>query len=438
MKPFDGISVRSFDTPPGWSCVRVDSVLRPIRRSVSAEWLSGREVFHYSIPSIEQTGDGQLEDGTYIDSGKLLLQGGEVLVSKLNPRKGRVLIAKSRQCPVVASGEFVALDPRGILPRFAAYLLSSDGVRQFLASAVHSVTRSHQRVDPATLTKAWIAVPGSDEQRAISAFLDGETAKVDELVRKKQLLLSLLRLRQDAIICRLVAGMESATPKRYSGYSWLGDVPAHWNVLALKRIAKRVVVGIAEASTHAYADSGVPLVRTTNVKANRIDASDLLYINQEFADKNCSKYMRAGDIVTARTGNPGVSGVVAAELDGSQCFTMLITTLREPHVPEFFCYYINSDSARTYFALEGWGTAQINISVPILQMLPVPCPPEGEQRQIAKKIENSVSESQRQLDLISAAIERLREYRLSLISAAVIGQIDVRNYHPQEADVLCR
>lgn len=283
-----------------------------------------------------------------------------------------------------------------------------------------------------------IPLPPINEQHALADFLDRETAKVDDLIARKQQLLILLQSRQDAVVRQLVVGQDLDVPKRRSGYSWLGDVPAHWKVLALKRIAKRVVVGIAEASTQAYADSGVPLVRTTNVKANKIDTSDLLYINKEFADKNRSKYMRAGDIVTARTGNPGISGVIPTELDGSQCFTMLITTLREDHVPEFFCYYINSEPARTYFALEGWGTAQINISVPILQMLPVPCPPEKEQQQIAERIKGSMEAFERQVNLINEAIERLREYRSSLISTAVTGQIDIRTYRPQEAAALCQ
>jgi type I restriction enzyme S subunit len=179
-------------------------------------------------------------------------------------------------------------------------------------------------------------------------------------------------------------------------------------------------------------------VRTTNVKANRVDVTGLLYIERTFADKNRSKYMQAGDIVTARTGHPGISGVIPKELDQSQCFTMLITTLEEGHVPEFFCYYINSELARTYFALEGWGTAQLNISVPILQMLPVPCPPENEQRQIAEKIAIAVSQSEHRAARVLDAIRVLREYRSSLISAVVTGQIDVRTYRPQEATALCQ
>jgi type I restriction enzyme S subunit len=283
-----------------------------------------------------------------------------------------------------------------------------------------------------------IPAPPIDEQCAIADFLDRETARIDVLTARKQQLLELLKSRHDAQTLRFVLGNHHAGPSRHSGYSWLGEVPQHWKVMALKRIAKRVVVGIAEASTQAYVDFGVPLVRTTNVRANKIDTSELLFIEQSFAEKNRSKYMRFGDIVTARTGNPGISGVIPPELDRSQCFTMLITTLTQPNVPEFFCYYINSEAARTYFGLEGWGTAQINISVPILQMLPVPCPPEDEQHEIVSTISKAASESERQTSQVSLGIERLKEYRSALISAAVTGQIDVRTYRPQEAAATCQ
>ncbi len=321
--------------------------------------------------------------------------------------------------------------------RFLFYVTRSHDFRK-LGEAEMYGAGGQKRVPESFVRDFRAYVPSLEEQRAIADFLDRETAKVDDLITRKQQLLTLLRSRQEAVVRQIVVGQDLDVPKRGSGYYWLGDTPSHWKVLALKRIAKRVVVGIAEASTHAYADSGIPLVRTTNVKANKIDTADLLYINKEFADKNRSKYMRAGDIVTARTGNPGISGVIPTELDGSQCFTMLITTLREDHVPEFFCYYINSEPARTYFALEGWGSAQINISVPILQMLPVPCPPEKEQRQIAQRIRRSMDAFERQVNLINEAIERLREYRSSLISTAMTGQIDVRNYRTQEAAALCQ
>jgi type I restriction enzyme S subunit len=112
---------------------------------------------------------------------------------------------------------------------------------------------------------------------------------------------------------------------------------------------------------------------------------------------------------------------------------MLITTLHLGADGEYYCYWMNSLPAQCYFGLEGWGTAQINISVPILKALPVPIPPTSEQRDIVAyldremcKIDALTAEAQRAVDL-------LQERRTALISAAVTGQIDVRGLPPSEA-----
>jgi type I restriction enzyme S subunit len=134
----------------------------------------------------------------------------------------------------------------------------------------------------------------------------------------------------------------------------------------------------------------------------------------------------AGDLVTVRTGVPGTTAVIPKELDRSQCFTMLISTPRPGQVPAFLSYFLNSESARVYFDLEGWGTAQTNISVPILQGIPTPVPQEPEQRQIVTHIETEVGRIELLLAKVRIAIERLNELRASLIFAAVTGKIDVR------------
>jgi type I restriction enzyme, S subunit len=104
-----------------------------------------------------------------------------------------------------------------------------------------------------------------------------------------------------------------------------------------------------------------------------------LFIEEAFADGRQSKYVRAGDILTVRTGNAGVSAVVPPEFDRSQCFTQLITTLRAGQVPELVCVALNASECRHYFAIAGWGSAQANISVPLLAATPVPDVPEEHQ-----------------------------------------------------------
>jgi type I restriction enzyme S subunit len=275
--------------------------------------------------------------------------------------------------------------------------------------------------------------PSLSEQKAIASFLNIETAKLDALMDEQQRLIDLLVEKRQAVISHAVTkGLDHKVIMKSSGVEWLGDVPAHWDYAALTRIASRVVVGIAEAATHAYADSGVPILRSTNIRAGKI-IGEILYIDPEFAGGRDSKQIKAQDLITVRTGNAGVTAVIPPEFDGCQCFTMLITTLNKGSLPEYYCYWINSVSAQCYFQLEGWGTAQINISVPILKALPVPVPPTAEQEAIVAFLDYEVGK----LDALSVqanhVIDLLHERRSALISAAVTGQIDVRKMYVEVA-----
>ena len=94
--------------------------------------------------------------------------------------------------------------------------------------------------------------------------------------------------------------------------------------------------------------------------------------------------------------------------------------------PEYYCYWINSRAARHYFHIEGWGTAQVNISVPILKELPIAIPPSEEQQAIAEYLDAEASVFDSLRVEAEDVIELLKERRSALIAAAVTGKIDVR------------
>lgn len=272
--------------------------------------------------------------------------------------------------------------------------------------------------------------PPIEEQEAIAAFLDRETSKIDALIAEQQRLAVLLKEKRQAVISHAVTkGLDPSVPMKASGVEWLDDVPAHWECGSLVRIANRIVVGIAEAATHAYVDSGVPILRSTNIRAGRI-VGDILQVEPGFAADRGSKQMYSGDLVTVRTGNAGVTAVVPPELDQSQCFTMLITTLKKPHSSRYYCYWLNSLPAQDYFALEGWGTAQVNISVPILKALPIPIPPIVEQEHIADHLDCILDQFNALVSEAEGAMNLLRERRMGVISSAVTGQVDARTKVP--------
>lgn len=308
---------------------------------------------------------------------------------------------------------------------FLARAFSAVGLRDQFELAANGITRFGLGGD--AISTGVFAMPHESEQLAIAAFLDRETARIEKLMKKKEQLIELLQEQRTALITRSVTkGLDQMVSMKDSGVEWLGEIPAHWDVRKLKHVCERVFVGIAEAATFAYVDDGVPMLRSTDVRENRVRTDDIRRIDRRLADRLLTKQLRAGDIVTVRTGNAGVSAVVPAEYDGGQCFTLVVSRPARGHISRYFCYWLNTPCGRQQFAIEGMGTAQINISVPIVQNAIVCIPPPPEQEQVAKFLEVELARGDALICKIQEAIVRLSELRAALISAAVTGKIDVR------------
>ena len=224
-------------------------------------------------------------------------------------------------------------------------------------------------------------LPTIVEQQKIANFLDHETTQIDTLIAKQEKLIELLKEKRQAVISHAVTkGLNINALMKDSGVEWLGQVPEHWTVSRYKYCTSRVVVGIAEAATHAYSEKGIPIIRATNIKEEGININDTLYLKESFANMNEGKYLYTNDIITVRTGYPGISAVIPETLDKSHCFTNLVSTPKSSHCPHFLNEYLNSRMGKAYFALFGWGSAQKNISVPILQEFPIAYPELAEQK----------------------------------------------------------
>jgi type I restriction enzyme, S subunit len=385
--------------------------------------------------------DGTLHDDTFKSlpeevARPFLLKQGDLLLARSGATVGKTFMYRESWGKACHAGYLIRcrVNPALARPEFVAYFATTANYWGWLSSVFIQATI--QNVSAEKYANLLLPIPPLDEQSVIVRFLDQETSRIDGLVAKKERLIELLQEKRTALISHAVTkGLNPNAPMKDSGVEWLGEIPAHWEVKAFKRVTTRVDVGIAEAATHAYAETGVPILRSTNVRPNRLELDDVLHIEPWFAEKNRSKLLFQGDIVTVRTGNAGVSAVVPESLHRSQCFTMLISTLKDRQVPEFFCYLLNADAGQTVFKLDGWGTAQVNISVPILKEVPVVEPPFEEQKIIVDYVKSQTAKLDALIAKTLNSIERLREYRTALISAAVTGKIDVRQPPPSASEV---
>ena len=149
------------EIPTDWRFEKTKTLCEREKRTISVEEFENQKVIHYSIPNVQEFGTGVEELGEDIDSSKLLFSGGEVLVSKLNPRKGCVTRVRfHNDLMVIGSGEFVPLVPKKNLnPEFFHYFIQSPRYSEFLDSNVESVTRSHQRVSPDIIYDLRVPLP---------------------------------------------------------------------------------------------------------------------------------------------------------------------------------------------------------------------------------------------------------------------------------------
>ncbi|MGQ2924398.1 MAG: restriction endonuclease subunit S [Hydrogenophaga sp.] len=172
-----------------------------------------------------------------------------------------------------------------------------------------------------------------------------------------------------------------------AGYeqSELGLIPSDWDIQPLTELAEKVMVGIASAATHAYRDRGVTMFRNQNIKPGYLDDADVLYIAEEYELTFKNKRLKAGDLLTARTGYPGTTSLVPVVHEGAQSFTTLITRPKKTVInSEFLCCFINSEAGQRYFDSAQIGGGQKNVNAAAMKQLPVLVPKNiAEQKAIA-------------------------------------------------------
>ncbi len=420
------------DVPEHWEVKRSDSCLSYSRAQLDPSEFKGLEVFHYSIPVVQETGTGQLENGSEIASGKQVIKRRVVLVSKLNPRKGTICIADSQQALTLCSTEFVALEPFNCEIQYLHYLVRTEGFRQKLESTVTSVTNSHQRASPADIYRFWGAFPPLAEQTAIAEFLDRETAKIDGLVAEQRRLIALLKEKRQAVISHAVTkGLHPNAPTKPSGIPWLGDVPAHWEVKRLKSVATFSGGGTPSRDNPAYWNGNIPWVSPKDMKADRIDGAEES-ISEEGLRNSASNLLKPGRVlIVVRSGIlkhtiPIAINETAVALNQDMKALSFET---KKCVPQFFLRWVQGNNEQLLFDWAKQGATVESIEHNYLAQTLLPLPDIHEQKDIVAYLDTELARFDELTAEAERAIDLLHERRTALISAAVTGQIDVRQ-HP--------
>ncbi len=167
-------------------------------------------------------------------------------------------------------------------------------------------------------------------------------------------------------------------------------IPLKWKIVKCKDICKEITVGIVVKPASYYVEHGIPALRNLNIKEDKIDLSNLVYISEENNNTLLKKsVLREGDIVLTRTGTPGISCVISKELDGTNCIDLLIVKPKKEVVSsQFLSFFFNSSFSKKQIFSRKTGLAQQHLNVKALKELHVILPPIEEQELISDFISN--------------------------------------------------
>ena len=275
------------------------------------------------------------------------------------------------------------------------------------------------------------------EKIKIANFLDHETAKIDTLIEQQQQLIQLLKEKRQAVISQAVTkGLNPNAPMKDSGVEWLGEVPAHWVVAQLKFNTLEMQTGPFGSQLHAedYVDDGIPLVNPAHMIDGKIVPDYRVSVDSETWKRLNRHQLKEGEIIFARRGDLGRCAIVTKEQEGWLCGTgSLKAKLNHRLTPEYAYLLITSDGVISELSLESKGSTMENLNTETLGRVRLPVPPETEQTDILDYVHKVSGKYEALIDLAISAIQLMQERRTALISAAVTGKIDVRNWQaPQQ------
>jgi type I restriction enzyme S subunit len=348
-----------------------------------------------------------------------LCRAGDVLVSVRAP-VGAVNLADREYA--IGRG-LCAIRPREHQSLFLRYLFTTQ------ADALNSIATgtTFTAVSTQQVGNLQVALPPLAEQRRIAGYLDEATGKVDRLVALRRRQMELLREQRAALIQQAVTrGLNPNAPLKDSGLPWLGQIPKHWEVIRLGRLAR--LQGGYAFDTADFSEEGVPVVRMSNLKRGDLDLTDSIKVAKE---KTFLRFaLGEGDVLFGMSGSIGDTGSL-----GNFAF------VRAEHLPaqlnqrvgRFLVRHVKLDARFLRLLVQSkvlgeqilqfvTGTAQFNISAQQVESVVIAVPPIKEQVDAVESIRAQDARFDRLQSAYTRQLELLTEYRAALIHECVTGQ----------------
>jgi type I restriction enzyme S subunit len=404
----------------GWKGLKADEYVPEGYALLSTPDIKGRQINFSNVNYIAKA--------RFDESPEIKISLGDVLLAKDGSTLGTVNVVRALPIEATVNSSIAVLTPySGLNSEFLSYSLQGTVLKSLIQELKGGMGVPHLFQDDIKMFP--LLLPSLKEQSAIASFLDRETAQIDALIDKQQQLIETLAERRKAVITRAVTrGLDPTVPLKDSGFEWLGEIPAHWGVGALKHLAD-VTLGKMVSSEGLSGDE----VQATYLRAAHVQPLGVLWLGDlktmPFSRRELLKMtLKSGDVVVVEGGAGfGRSALLEADLEGWGFQNSINRVRARGHNSGAFLNWslLAAQASGLYETMINTATIP-HLTAEKLAAVPVTLPSAAEQLEIAQYLSHVSQTIDALATKASSMIEVLKERRQALISAAVTGKIDVR------------
>lgn len=330
--------------------------------------------------------------------------------------------------PVFAGYHTVIVRPDDQLySRYLAYLFLTDAWRNQLCSRasgikVFSITQG-------LLKKTTVILPPAEKAVAMTDYLDRKCSQIDAIIARQQEVIEKLKAYKLSVITEAVTkGVNPNVPMKDSRVEWIGEIPEHWTISALRYGLENIQTGPFGSQLHAedYIEDGIFVINPANIIEGRIVPDNRCSVTELKSQELSRHILNKGDIIFARRGEMGRCAYFGGGFQQYLCGTGCIKIQCNANLmPEFISWLLQTSCVKQYLTLNSVGTTMANLNTTIISSIPVVFPPISEQEKVVEYIKNKICEIDCVLKNKLSIVEKLTEYKKSLIYEVVTGKKEV-------------
>jgi type I restriction enzyme S subunit len=418
------------DIPVNWQVKRLKLVAPARISKLSAK---PDDAVYVGLEHVESwSGRLQLENQPEsVDSVVASFRAGDVLFGKLRPYLAK---AARPNFDGVCTSEILPLRPTAECSQsYVMYCLLNAPYIRWLDSLTYGTKMP--RVGPEQVGNGYMPVPSESEQRAIAAFLDRETERIDALVAKKERLVELLQEKRTALITRAVTkGLNPTVPMKDSGVAWLGDIPAHWELKRLKHLLAATKGAIktgpfgSQLQSSEMQSGDIKVYNQRSVLDRDFSSGENYVSLEKFAELHAFETF-PGDLLITTRGSIGRCAVLPEDAERGILHPCVMRV--QPDQRRISTRFLEIQIEEAAIVLDQLRFMSNATTIDViysesLREVWLTLPPLEEQAAIASFLDRETARIDTLVAKVHDAIERLKELRTALISAAVTGKIDVR------------